>query len=35
MYDKDKKSFITVEDTLEVLCVRHPNIDAAINEIFE
>lgn len=36
MFDKENKDYITIEDTLEVLCVRNTNgIDAAINEIFE
>ena len=35
MFDKEKKDYITVEDTLEVLCVRNTNgIDAAIDDIF-
>lgn len=35
MYDKEDKNYITIEDTLEILCVRHPNnIDGAINNIF-
>lgn len=36
MFDKDQKNYITIEDTLEVLCVRNTNgIDAAIDEIFD
>ena len=36
MYDKDQKHEITVEDTLEILCVRHPNnVDQALDAIFD
>lgn len=35
MFDKEQKNYITIEDTLEILCVRNTNgIDAAINDIF-
>lgn len=35
MFDKEKKHYITIEDTLEILCVRNPSkIDAAIDNIF-
>jgi Ca2+-binding EF-hand superfamily protein len=36
MYDKDEKHEITVEDTLEILCARHPgNVDAVLDDIFD
>jgi calmodulin len=35
MFDKEKKGYITEEDTLEVLCIRNTNgLDNAINDIF-
>lgn len=35
MFDKEKKNYITIEDTLEILCVRNTDgIDSAINDIF-
>ena len=36
MFDKEQKNYITIEDTLEILCVRNTNgIDAAIDSIFD
>ncbi len=36
MYDKERKSFITEEDTLEILYIRHGDkFTAAIDAIFE
>lgn len=36
MYDKEKKGYITVEDTLEILYIRNEkNFDEAIDAIFE
>lgn len=35
MFDKEKKHYITIEDTLEILCVRNTSkIDAVIDNIF-
>jgi calmodulin len=36
MYDKEKKAFITEEDTLEILYIRHgEKFNQAIDDIFE
>jgi len=36
MYDKERKGFITEEDTLEILYIRHEDrFTAAIEDIFE
>jgi len=36
MYDKERKNYITEEDTLEILYIRHEDrFTAAIDEIFE
>jgi len=36
MYDKERKSYITEEDTLEILYIRHGDkFTAAIEDIFE
>lgn len=36
MYDKEDKHFITIEDTLEILCARdQANMDANIDAIFD
>mgnify|MGYP003909826921 FL=1 len=36
MYDKERKGYITEEDTLEILYIRHEDrFTAAIEDIFE